>query len=43
MTAVVGTRLVHKEDPELLTGEGRFVAARLRAPAGWTEGTRGAS
>ena len=25
MTAVVGTRMVRKEDPELLTGEGRFV------------------
>ncbi len=25
MTAVVGTRMVRKEDPELLTGEGRFI------------------
>ena len=35
MTAVVGTRMVRKEDPELLTGEGRFVDDLVIAGARW--------
>ncbi|MFZ6005256.1 MAG: xanthine dehydrogenase family protein molybdopterin-binding subunit [Actinomycetota bacterium] len=35
MTAVVGTRMVRKEDPELLTGEGRFVDDLVVPGAVW--------
>ena len=35
MTAVVGTRMVRKEDPELLTGEGRFVDDLVIPGARW--------
>ncbi len=35
MTAVVGTRMVRKEDPELLTGEGRYVDDLVIPGARW--------
>jgi carbon-monoxide dehydrogenase large subunit len=35
MTAVVGTRMVRKEDPRLLTGEGRFVDDLVIPGARW--------
>ena len=35
MTAVVGTRMVRKEDPELLTGEGRFIDDLVIPGARW--------
>ena len=35
MTAVVGTRMVRKEDPALLTGEARFVDDLVIPGARW--------
>jgi carbon-monoxide dehydrogenase large subunit len=35
MTAVVGTRMVRKEDPELLTGEGRYIDDLVIPGARW--------